>query len=337
METEKYHRKSNVFETLKLTGFVLLFLSALLIGCEIIPKNIPKGSIAVAASDTTGMELIGATIFLDGVERGETTPDTLENVPVGQHLVKVKARSFEADEKEVDVLENEIVPLQFALLPAQVGNLEVSSSPEGAWIVVDLEYTGETTAHVFTSIESGLRQISTFLDGYKTLAPELVSVIVDPEDTVSASFLLQPGTLGANVSNIAIDFTLEDDYDNLVSLHNYRGYVVLLTFFFKDCQPCMAEFPIIQDLFEDYTPYGVQVLGIDLMYLDDLEDVQNVRNSLGLSFKLLLDYGAVYTQQCGIIAYPTNIVVAPGGDIVARLGSITYDELATIFDGILGL
>ncbi len=172
-----------------------------------------------------------------------------------------------------------------------------------------------------------------------TQTPALISIAVDPSDTASASFNLQAGTIGNDAGDIAIDFTLEDDFGNWISLHDYRGHIVLLTFFYEACSGCNQEFPEIQQVYEDYLPHGVQVLGIDPMFFDDLESVHNVRNAHELTFKLLLDWDADYSgpNNYGVLVYPTNIVVGPGGDIAARMTGTSYEELSDIFDGILGL
>ena len=163
-----------------------------------------------------------------------------------------------------------------------------------------------------------------------------MSLVVDPDDTASAEFQLQQGAAGSYVGQIAIDFTLEDDFAADISLHNYRGRIVILSFFFSRCQPCMAEFPEIEEIYQEYANHGVRVLGIDTMWFgEQLADVQNVRSSLGLTFNLLLDYGAVVTQQYSIAGCPTNIIIDRGGEIVSRLGSTSYSELAGILDGLL--
>jgi peroxiredoxin len=328
---------NNVIGICALTITVIILLSS----CQI--EGIleqPTGSIFVTAFDTTGsvpVEVTWGSIFLDGFPRPETVPDTLKNIPIGSHEVKVKANTYEADEMSVEVFNNKTADATFFLTPAGTGSLSVVSEPEGSAIIIDQELTGQVTPHLFEQVESGLRLVSTFQNGYRTLSQALVEVVVDTQGVANASFELQPGTLGHQEGNIAYDFTLEDDFGNDVSLHNYRGYVVIISFFFKDCPNCIAEFPEIEQIYQDYLPYGVQVLGIDPMFFDDLEDVQFVRNELGLSFKLLLDWGSQTATDYGVIAYPTNFVIAQGGDIAARLLSVNYEMLAEILDGLLDL
>ncbi len=314
---------------------VLLLIAA---GCQIKQSSRPlTGSIAVAAYDSSGVELNGGRIYLDGVERPETTPDTLRDIDVGLHRVGVKVQGFDALEQDVDVSDAELSEAVFYLTPAQYGYLLVNSDPPGAGIVIGVRLSDKITPYLFTNIEAGLHTVSVFRDSFLTLPPALDSVFVPPEDTAFVDLTLQRGSVGSNVGNVSIDFTLPDDFGNVINLHDYRGYIVHLTFFFKDCQPCMDEFPTIEAAYRDYSQYGVQIIGIDPMYFDDQDDVRDVRENLNLSFKLVMDEGAETTRAYNVIYFPTNIVVAPSGEVFYLKvgGGLTYEELTAVFDRLL--
>jgi peroxiredoxin len=297
----------------------------------------PVGSIFITAFDSTGTELMDGKIYLDGLEQSQKTPATLENIPIGNHQVKVKVHGFVEATDSVLVLEEQIAQVSFILTPAPFGLLQVFSNPPGANVVLDLGLMDTLTPSNIMQVDAGLHTISVFMNGYITLAPSLDSIVVTPEDTFSVTFDLEAGTLGSTVGTIAHDFTLPDDYGASVSLHDYRGYIVLLTFFFSTCQPCMAEFPIIDQAYLDYAQYGVQVIGLDPMYFDQLAQVQAVRENTGVHFKLCLDWGAIFNQMCNVIVYPTNIVVSPEGMIAARMYGTDYEQLTQIFNQLLGL
>ncbi|MBU0520585.1 redoxin domain-containing protein [bacterium] len=331
--------------TLKYTLLTLLILLTFVLftGCEIEElATLPTGSVFVAAFDSTGVEIIGGEIFLNGVTSNQYTPDTLQNVPIGQYTILVKAPGYYAAETDIEVIEGEFYSLEFDLNKKPPGSLEVTSSHAGAAIIVDQISTNEVTPHLFTDIESGIRELTVFLDGYKNLVPTLIPVEIDPSDTAVVTFNLQQGTLGSDEGNIAYDFTLEDDFGNMISLHNYRGQVVLLSYFFRECVNCILEFPEIEQAYQDYLPYGVQVMGINTMWYDDLEDVQFVREELGLTFKLLLDvvdgHNSTVTAQYNIFWAPINIIIDQSGEIVLRdEDGVTYEQLADKFNELLGL
>ncbi|TKJ40839.1 hypothetical protein CEE37_07710 [candidate division LCP-89 bacterium B3_LCP] len=315
---------------------LLVIGSILLSGCEIIQSELPPvGNIYVSAFDQSGMEISGGRIYLDGVERAEPIPYLLENIDIGGHTLLVESEDYYDSEFQINVDRNETSYATFTLTPAPDGFLNASSNPNGVTILVDRRSLSVVTPNLFSDANSGQRTISAFMDGYKTLEPSLITLTISPDDTVQADFVLEAGVAGSQVGDIAFDFTLQDDFDVQRSLHEYRGYIVLLTFFFSDCQPCMEEFPIIDEIYTEYASQGVRVLGIDYMFGDTLEDVKGVRDGLNIHFNLLLDYSAIVTMNYSITSFPTNIVIGPGGDIIAHLGEITYSELTEIFDDII--
>lgn len=64
----------------------------------------------------------GATIVLDGLETGLTTPDTLEDVSIGQHSVTVLLQGHKSctGSLSVDVFEVQITPAEFILLKRSI-------------------------------------------------------------------------------------------------------------------------------------------------------------------------------------------------------------------------
>ena len=327
---------------IRISAACLILASVILIfnGCEIEESSTPPaGNIYVASFDTSGTKIFGAKIYLDGLLQGPTTPGTLYGVLTGEHIVKVKSTGYFAAEETVIVEEDSTAYAPFILDFADYGQFQFTLDPPQAQIVLDRTLTSFSGNPPY-SIEIGPHTVSAFLDGYLTLPPALDSIIfVDPDEVVTVSFNLQQGTIGSSIGNAAVDFTLIDDFLNpdSVSLHDYRGYIVLLTFFYKDCVPCMAEFPEINEVFIDYAQYGVQVMGIDPMYQDDVADVQFVRENLNIQFKLLLDYGYTVNLAYNVGLYPTNIIITPSGEIHSILGGTTKEQLSEIFDEILGL
>jgi hypothetical protein len=80
-----------------------------------------KGSIAVTSDEP------GATILLDGAETTSVTPDTLEDVAIGDHEVAVRKEGFtvEPASRTVNVRFREMTSVSFALTPATAGQERV--------------------------------------------------------------------------------------------------------------------------------------------------------------------------------------------------------------------
>lgn len=316
---------------------ILLFFGiSVFIGCTIEESDVPDtGSIFISAEDNSGAPLTGGTIYLDGVPM-QPAPDTLENVIVGEHIVRIKITGYDAEEDTLMVVKNQVTINNFVLTPAAFAYLNWALGTPGAAIVVDRVML-DPAAVMPLQVDAGLHSVSAFLNGNKTLTPALYSLNISPEDTESVSFTFQAGTLGNTVGMIAPDFERTDDYLDTLSLHDYRGYIVMLTFYYSNCGPCMAEFPDIDQCYIDYAPYGVQVWGVNPMNPDDLADVAQVRSNLNIHFKLLSDYGYSVNLMYGITQFPTNIIITPGGEIHTRMYSTNYADLSALFDDILGL
>jgi peroxiredoxin len=237
------------------------------------------------------------------------------------------------------VIEDEVTSPIFDLCQCTEGWLAVTTNVSEAHIIID-EMVSDTTATanepIYIQVDTGPRHVSAYRQGYKTLYPQLINVMAMPDDTVDVTLSLEVGQEGNQVGDLGFDFTLENDFSDMISLHNHRGHIVLVNYWFSTCQPCMEEFPEIEQIYQDYSPDGLRILALNPMVTDDLETVQQVRSGLGLSFQLLLDYGGDTYLTYGVDIWPTNFIIGPGGEIVERLGSTTYEELAGIIEGLMG-
>ena len=60
----------------------------------------------------------------------------------------------------------------------------------------------------------------------------------------------------------APDFFLEDKIDSLVSLSQFKGEVIYLSFWFAGCKPCIEEFPFENELVKRFEGRPVKVINI---------------------------------------------------------------------------
>jgi|GEM_PF-711760 len=328
-------RNVNIAMKLKTSIYFILLPLLIICGCALEESEAPDtGYIYVSAENQDGDPLIGGKIYIDNVEQGVTTPDTVKNVLTGERVLRVKVRGYTAVEETILVVKNDIAYKNFTLDVADIGYLNPTFIPVEAELILDQDLFVPDMMPPYP-IEVGWHSVSAFINGYRTDSPPLDSIFITPDDTLDITKTLTVGTLGSMVGAIAPNFTLQDDYGNTISLHDYRGYIVLLTYYYSGCQPCMAEFPDINQAFLDYADYGVQVMGIDPMYPDDLSDVQQVRQNLNLQFKLLLDYGHPVNTAYGVSLFPTNIIIAPSGEIAARWLNTDYEQLSDLFDTLI--
>jgi len=151
----------------------------------------------------------GATIFLDGNDTGKTTPDTLQNLASGQYVVRVELTGYTAEPESslVTVQPEQIVPVDFNLSAPQTGDLQVTSTPSGATIILDGTDTGRLTPDTFTGLDTGDHVVKVYLAGYAA-DPESLVVNIVADQTALADFALIPQTgevtVSANVPGAAI-------------------------------------------------------------------------------------------------------------------------------------
>ena len=108
-----------------------------------------------------------------------------------------------------------------------------------------------------------------------------------------------------------------------------RDRLVVLNFWATWCQPCTAEMPTLEALWERYRQRGLTVVGISVdrgaprMLLDPY-----VRN-LKLSFPILLDPEMKTAGAWRVTSLPATFVIKPGGDVVGfAIGARDWDSAA---------
>ena len=78
----------------------------------------------------------------------------------------------------------------------------------------------------------------------------------------------------------AIPFNIPDRKGAIHTLDEYKGKFVLLDFWAGWCQPCLAEFPYMNNLYEKYSRKELEILGISteidsLVWIDDITKFEN--------------------------------------------------------------
>ena len=100
------------------------------------------------------------------------------------------------------------------------------------------------------------------------------------------AFAMTPPALAAEK---APDFTLKDMNGKTVSLSDFRGKVVLVTFWATWCTPCKAEMPHFQRMYKAHKGDGLVILGISI---DDAKMASKIKPTVKmkkLTYPILLD------------------------------------------------
>jgi len=271
------------------------------------------GSIFVNSTPT------GADIFLDHAATSKTTPDTLFEVAVGDHIVSVTKEDYLPDSMVITVDENQMDTAEFVLLETSYGSLKVSSNVDGATICIDKKPKAEVTPHLFfNNVPVGTHIISIFKEGYSNQNPAKEVVNIATGDTVEVHFTLNPAEVGKVIGNITPDFDLQDDLLLPHRLYAYRGFVTIINFWAEDCPNCMKELPHLQDIYEEYLSDTLIIFGINYggsFGQEGLDVIRRIRDELQLKFTLLKGAGTDVKSDYDVTSTPVTIILDREGKI----------------------
>ena len=142
----------------------------------------------------------------------------------------------------------------------------------------------------------------------------------------------------------APDFTLETLEGNEVSLSDYRGKIVFVSFWQTWCPPCVEEMPLFEQLMEknaDVVVLAVNALPGEGKPIPAAEkEVRSFVAENGFTFPVLLDRdGSVFNHQTYRSKYiPANYVIDREGILRVRIeGGYSEASLAEVLDVMRGL
>ena len=100
-----------------------------------------------------------------------------------------------------------------------------------------------------------------------------------------------------------------------VSLKDYRGKVVLLTFWFPGCGPCRGEFPHFQEVVNKFKGQDIAYVGINVFPGQDPYVLPFMRSS-GYSFTPLRDRDGTIQKAYHVQGEPSNFLIDRDGRII---------------------
>ena len=100
-----------------------------------------------------------------------------------------------------------------------------------------------------------------------------------------------------------------------LSMTEYRGTVIVLTFWASWCLECRVEMPALERLRREFSSRGLAIIGVNTR--ENKEAVRRYAKELGLTFPLVLDPDGKTNALYGVIGLPTTFVVGRDGRAVA--------------------
>ena len=135
---------------------------------------------------------------------------------------------------------------------------------------------------------------------------------------------------GASKGDTAYDFYLEDMDGNFVSLSDFIGKKVFLTFWASWCPHCRAEMPHLQEFAEENE--DVVVLGVNVTSSESsLDNVKGFVDEFGLTFPNLYGTDDI-TNLYDVEFFPTSYFIDSNGVVnESVIGTVTKDILEARF------
>ena len=134
---------------------------------------------------------------------------------------------------------------------------------------------------------------------------------------MAAFFAVGAGTVEGAPRSPAADFTLNDLSGKPVQLSQLRGKVVILDFWATWCPPCKAEIPHFKELYTEYQPKGLEIIGIALDQ-GGVSDVAPFAREQAINYPLVIGNPQVVESYGGIRGIPTTFLIDKKGRIAAK-------------------
>jgi thiol-disulfide isomerase/thioredoxin len=118
------------------------------------------------------------------------------------------------------------------------------------------------------------------------------------------------------VGTVLKDWELPEYKENDLAVlrsKNLKGKVVIMEFWIKNCGPCMASFPHLKQLQENYKNSAVQVVTINSY--DSQKDVGFFYNREKPAYKMLYS-GKLLAKELGVNMFPQAIIIDKSGKVV---------------------
>jgi peroxiredoxin len=109
----------------------------------------------------------------------------------------------------------------------------------------------------------------------------------------------------------APDFVLKSVSGENVRLSEYRGEVVMLSFWATWCGDCRSQLERLADMYTRYQDAGVELLAVSLD--QSPKQAQEAATSLGVSYPVLHDAGGEVGRLYDVSKVPVMVLVDRGG------------------------
>jgi thiol-disulfide isomerase/thioredoxin len=116
-----------------------------------------------------------------------------------------------------------------------------------------------------------------------------------------------------------------------LTLKALRGKVVVIDFWAFDCEPCIEAMPHIKQLYDEYGPEGLVVIGIHTPRADYEKNVSKLKEAItrmGIKFPVVVDEQQKMFRDYLCDLWPSQFVIGRDGIVRYSHGGVgRYDDM----------
>ncbi len=162
----------------------------------------------------------------------------------------------------------------------------------------------------------------------------LLRGLLTPVATATPNLHATPLPPDPLINHFAPATTMVDLSGNRVQLSSLKGKIVVLNFWYAECDPCRYEMPALEKAYQTYQAKGVVIVGIDPV--DSAQTASSYAHSLGITYPITLDQNLRTVQSYKVFDTPTTFFIDRQGVIRYKsVGSLTTATLNTDLKALL--
>lgn len=114
-----------------------------------------------------------------------------------------------------------------------------------------------------------------------------------------------------------------------VSLYDFKGKVVLLDFWIKNCGPCIESVPDLKAIIEKYKSKDFKAVSINAY--DSEKDVEWFCNKYKVDYNVLIN-GSNIAEKNGVYGFPSTIVIDKDGRVVYSAAGFDKSKIESVVE-----
>jgi thiol-disulfide isomerase/thioredoxin len=92
--------------------------------------------------------------------------------------------------------------------------------------------------------------------------------------------------------------------------------LTVIDFWATWCQPCVKSIPLLNEIYIDFAPKGVNLVGISIDGTRNQSKIKPFVQSLGVNYPILRDINSDFMSEMGVTAVPTMIILSSEGEVL---------------------